>query len=140
MKKLIVILSLLSSYAYANKNTDLQKAQKMMRKSSWAFEENKGQVTGADGKNVKFVFKEGNLSMFLMQSGIAYQFHKVTYPEGYKPLDKFASAEERLKIEKLQSQIQTETYRMDVRLEGANPNPTIKHILFLNVTIFLFNR
>ena len=64
MKKLIVILSLLSSYAYANKTADLQKAQKMMQKSSWAFEENKGQVTGADGKNVKFVFKEGNLSMF----------------------------------------------------------------------------
>jgi hypothetical protein len=126
MKKLIVILSLLSSYAYANKTADLQKAQKMMQKSSWAFEENKGQVTGADGKNVKFVFKEGNLSMFLMQSGIAYQFNKVTYPEGYKPLDKFASAEERLKIERLQSQIQTETYRMDVHLEGANPNPTIK--------------
>jgi hypothetical protein len=126
MKKLIVILSLLSSYAYANKTSDLQKAQKMMQKSSWAFEENKGQVTGADGKNVKFVFKEGNLSMFLMQAGIAYQFNKVTYPEGYKPLDKFASAEERLKIERLQSQIQTETYRMDVNLEGANPNPTIK--------------
>jgi hypothetical protein len=126
MKKLIVILSLLSSYAYANKTADLQKAQKMMQKSSWAFEENKGQVTGADGKNVKFVFKEGNLSMFLMQSGIAYQFNKVTYPEGYKPLDKFASTEERIKIEKLQSQIQTETYRMDVHLEGANPNPTIK--------------
>jgi hypothetical protein len=126
MKKLIVILSLLSSYAYANKTSDLQKAQKMMQKSSWAFEENKGQVTGADAKNVKFVFKDGNLSMFLMQSGIAYQFNKVTYPEGYKPLDKFASTEERLKIERLQSQIQTETYRMDVHLEGANPNPTIK--------------
>jgi hypothetical protein len=112
--------------AYANKTTDLQKAQKMMQKSSWAFEENKGQVTGADAKNVKFVFKDGNLSMFLMQTGIAYQFHKVTYPEGYKPLDKFASAEERLKIERLQSQIQTETYRMDVELEGANPNPKIK--------------
>jgi hypothetical protein len=126
MKKLIVILSLLSSYAYANKNIDLQKAQKMMQKSSWAFEENKGQVTGSDAKNVKFVFKEGNLSMFLMQAGIVYQFNKVTYPEGYKPLDKFASAEERLKTERLQSQIQTETYRMDVRLEGANPNPTIK--------------
>jgi hypothetical protein len=126
MKKLIVILSLLSSYAYANKTSDLQKAQKMMQKSSWAFEENKGQVTGADAKNVKFVFKDGNLSMFLMQAGIAYQFNKVTYPEGYKPLDKFASTEERLKIERLQSQIQTETYRMDVNLEGANPNPTIK--------------
>jgi hypothetical protein len=126
MKKLIVILSLLSSYAFATKNTDLQKAQKMMQKSSWAFEENKGQVTGSDAKNVKFVFKDGNLSMFLMQSGIAYQFNKVTYPEGYKPLDKFASAEERIKIERLQSQIQTETYRMDVNLEGANPNPTIK--------------
>jgi hypothetical protein len=112
--------------SYANKTTDLQKAQKLMQKSSWAFEENKGQVTGADAKNVKFVFKDGNLSMFLMQSGIAYQFNKVTYPEGYKPLDKFASAEERIKIERLQSQIQTETYRMDVNLEGANPNPTIK--------------
>jgi gliding motility-associated-like protein len=126
MKKLIVILSLLSNYAFANKTSDLQNAQKMMQKSSWAFEENKGQVTGSDAKNVKFVFKEGNLSMFLMQAGIAYQFHKVTYPEGYKPLDKFASAEEHERMEKLQSQIQTETYRMDVHLEGANPNPKIK--------------
>jgi hypothetical protein len=125
MKNLIVILSLLSSYSYANKNTDLQKAQNMMQKSTWAFEENKGQVTGADGKNVKFVFKDGNLSMFLMQAGIAYQFHKVTYPEGYKPSYKFASMEELTKMEKLQSQIQTETYRMDVILEGANPNPKI---------------
>jgi hypothetical protein len=125
MKKILFFL-FLSVNAFANKTSDLQKAQKMMQKSSWAFEENKGQVTGADGKNVKFVFKDGNLSMFLMQSGIAYQFNKVTYPEGYKPLDKFASAEERIKIERLQSQIQTETYRMDVNLEGANPNPTIK--------------
>ena len=125
MKKLIVVLSLLSSYAFASKNIELKNAQKMMQKSSWAFEENKGQVTGADGKNVKFVFKDGNLSMFLMQTGIAYQFYKVTYPEGYKPLDKFASMKEHEKMEKLQSQIQTETYRMDVILEGANPNPKI---------------
>ena len=125
MKKLIVVLSLLSSYAFASKNIELKNAQKMMQKSSWAFEENKGQVAGADGKNVKFVFKDGNLSMFLMQSGIAYQFHKITYPEGYKPLDKFASIEEHENMEKLQSQIQTETYRMDVILEGANPNPKI---------------
>ena len=126
MKKLIVILSLLSNYAFANKNTDLQKAEKMVQKSSWAFEENKGQVKGADGKKVKFVFKEENLSMFLMQAGIAYQFNKITYPKGYKPLDKFASMKEHEKMENLQSQIQTETYRMDVHLEGANPNPTIK--------------
>ncbi len=125
MKKLIVVLSLLSSYAFASKNIELKNAQKMLQKSTWAFEENKGQVTGADGKNVKFVFKDGNLSMFLMQSGIAYQFHKVTYPEGYKPLDKFASMKEHEKMEKLQSQIQTETYRMDVILEGANQNPKI---------------
>jgi hypothetical protein len=125
MKKLIVILSLLSSYAFASKNIDLKNAQNMMQKSSWAFEENKGQVTGADGKNVKFVFKDGNLSMFLMQTGIAYQFHKITYPEGYKPLDKFASIEEHEKMEKLQSQIKTETYRMDVILEDANSNPKI---------------
>ena len=98
MKKLIVVLSLLSSYAFASKNIELKNAQKMMQKSTWAFEENKGQVTGADGKNVKFVFKDGNLSMFLMQSGIAYQFHKVTYPDGYKPLDKFASMEEHEKM------------------------------------------
>jgi guanylate kinase len=94
MKTLFIALCFLSNYAFANKNIDLQNAQKMMQKSSWAFEENKGQVTGSDAKNVKFVFKEGNLSMFLMQSGIAYQFHKVTYPEGYKALDKFSSIEE----------------------------------------------
>ena len=116
---------ILSSHVFAAKTIDLKKAQKLLQKSSWSFEENKGQVTGANGKNVKFVFKDGNLSMFLMQAGIAYQFHKVTYPEGYKPLDKFASMEEHEKMEKLQSKIQTETYRMDVILEGANPNPKI---------------
>jgi hypothetical protein len=124
MNKILFFL-FLSVNAYANKTADLQKAQKMMQKSSWAFEENKGQVTGADSKNVKFVFKDGNLSMFLIQTGIAYQFHKVTYPEGYKPLDKFASMEERTIMERLQNQIKMETYRMDIILEGANPNPKI---------------
>jgi gliding motility-associated-like protein len=126
MKTLFIALCFLFNYAFANNKIALQNAEKMMQKSSWAFEENKGQVTGADANNVKFVYKDGSLSMFLMQAGIAYQFHKVTYPEGYKALDKFASIEEQEKMEKLQGQIKTETYRMDVILEGANPNPKIK--------------
>jgi hypothetical protein len=57
-----------------------------------------------------------------LNNGIAYQFSKTHYPEGYKHLDKFAKREEQEQMEELAKQIRTETYRMDVQLVGANPN------------------
>jgi Secretion system C-terminal sorting domain/Beta-propeller repeat len=90
-----------------------------------AFEQNKGQVTGADAKKVQFVYKSGGMSVFLLKTGIAYQCSKTHYPECYQPLDKFAKPEEREKDERLRQKIRTETYRMDVQLLGANPNANI---------------
>ncbi len=90
-----------------------------------AFEQNKGQVTGADAKKVQFVYKSGGMSVFLLKTGIAYQCSKTHYPEGYQPLDKFAKPEEREKDERLRQKIRTETYRMDVQLLGANADARI---------------
>ncbi len=90
-----------------------------------AFEENKGQVTGDDAAKVRYFYQEGGLSMFLLPTGIAYQFNRTHYPEGYRHLDKFASTEEREAMQELAKNIRTETYRMDVELVGANPQARI---------------
>ncbi len=108
-------------------NSSLPTAQKqaLLLAQKSAFEENKGQVTGADAPQVRYFYQEGGLSMFLLPTGIAYQFNRLHYPEGYKPLDKFASTEEREKMEEIAKAIRTETYRMDVELVGANPQARI---------------
>lgn len=90
-----------------------------------AFEENKGQVNGMDADRVKFVFKQGNLSLFLLNDGIAYQFNKLHYPKGYKQPEKWATNEEIQISEALSKEIRQETYRMDVSLVGANPEAKI---------------
>jgi hypothetical protein len=41
-----------------------------------AFQENKGQVTGTDKDRVQFVYTNENLSIFLLENGLAYQFSK----------------------------------------------------------------
>src|SRR5690606_2746448 len=56
---------------------------------SAGFTENKGQVYGYDGlphPEVKFVFQQGSAKIFLLEKGIAYQFTKTHYPEGYQEL------------------------------------------------------
>jgi hypothetical protein len=119
----IVVLSVLNVRLQAENN--LVQAQQFINSQKALFEENKGQVTGADASKVNFVYKEGALSVFLLKTGIAYQFNKTHYPEGYKHLDKFASPEEREQMETLAKDIRTETYRMDVSLLGANPNAKV---------------
>jgi hypothetical protein len=108
-----------------NEAGNIAQAQHYMQSQQGGFEENKGQITGQDATRVKYSYKAKGLSVFLLNNGIAYQFSKTHYPEGYKHLDKFAKSEEREKMEELAKQIRTETYRMDVQLVGANPNPTI---------------
>jgi hypothetical protein len=104
---------------------DLHKAQQFLKNQHAAFEENKGQVTGEDAEKVKFTYKDKGLSIFLLNNGIAYQFSKTHYPADYVQLDKFTNPEERAKIDALRKDIRTETYRMDIRLIGANPQPHI---------------
>lgn len=92
---------------------------------SSAFEENKGQIEGVDAARVIATYKAGNVSIFLMKSGISYQFNKTIYPKGYKFPDKNEKLEDRKKRENLEGEIQTQTYRMDVTFLGANANPEI---------------
>ncbi len=94
--------------------------------SSFAFTENKGQVMGYDGlphPEVKFSFQQGGTQIFLLEKSIAYQFTKMHYPEGYLEMmrDK-AGLEDMEKLQDLQKQIRTESFRMDMTLVGANKN------------------
>ena len=91
------------------------------------FEENKGQVFGDDASKVKYFFKKGELTMFLLGSGIAYQFNKTITPAGFKPISKFSTPAEVAEFERLSKEIKTETYRMDLVLVGADPNATVIH-------------
>jgi hypothetical protein len=136
MKHLLTLLLLPLStllFAFGNTKTNLNpndpillaRANGFMQQTSKGFEENKGQVTGEDANRVKFLLKDGNLSLFLMNDGIAYQFNRVHYPEGYTNHDKLMTIEERQKMEELSKDIRTETYRMDVQLVGANQNARI---------------
>jgi hypothetical protein len=135
MKKLIplcfLLISSLSLFAGGKFNLQgddpalLSRAQGFMQNTSTGFEENKGQVTGDDANRVKYMLKNGNLSLFLLNDGIAYQFNRIHYPEGYSNSNMFASLEEQQKMEELSKDIRIETYRMDVQLVDANPNPRI---------------
>jgi len=91
---------------------------------SVSFTENKGQVYGFDGlphPEVKFVFQQGSTKIFLLEKGIAYQFTKTHYPEGYQELmrDK-KGIKDFEQVRNLKKQIRTETFRMDMTLVGAN--------------------
>ena len=101
----------------------LSQAKDFAAKVSWAFEENKGQVTGKDSAQVKYFYKQENLTMFLLNGGLAYQFEKYHYPEGYQQAMLKRNSHNYLRIlDSLNKLIRRETYRMDVELVGANHN------------------
>lgn len=108
-----------------NQEQSITKGKKMFESQQIAFEENKGQIIGDDASNVKFIYKDNGLSIFLLKNGLAYQFNKTHYPDDYKHLDKFIKSKEFENMEVLQKDTRTETYRMDVYLEGANSNARI---------------
>jgi gliding motility-associated-like protein len=93
--------------------------------NTWAFEENKGQVTGNDAQKVNFFYTSGNMTMFILKTGIAYQFNKTTRPADYENIDNFDSKKEINKHEEKNALINTESYRMDIELIGAKTNPII---------------
>lgn len=103
----------------------LEQPAVLAQSPAWFFEENKGQVKGADALSVRYFYQSGNFSMFLLPTGIAYQFHRRHYPEGYAPLSKFSTAEEERKEAELAKKIRLESYRMDVELVGANARARI---------------
>jgi hypothetical protein len=107
---------------YATVQPTIAQAKSFAKNTSWAFEENKGQVTGSDRKKVKFFYKQGRTSVFLLKNRIAYQFEEFTYPQGYKELLRGDHPDYLDSIEKLSKKIKRESYRMDIELLGANKN------------------
>ncbi len=136
MKNIIVTLYLVLNmgavFAYSLqeksnsvKETTFNNTEKMSQLESSAFEENKGQVTGAEANQVQFIYKTNGLNIFLLNDGLTYQFQKIHYPDGYNPPHKFAKNDEIEKMQKLENLIRTETYRMDVKLLNSNSSAII---------------
>ncbi|MFM7154216.1 MAG: hypothetical protein ACKOZV_08840, partial [Bacteroidota bacterium] len=85
--------------------------------------ENKGQVVDQSGRNrsdVKFIGQANGVKVVLLSNGISYQFEK--HPEVQKKPDlRSASGRDEISVDG-----DVQTYRLDVRLVGANPSPTIR--------------
>ena len=89
------------------------------------FEENKGQITTTAGEPADFVrfrLTDGNTKIFLLTTGIAYQFERMHKPEGMDALERDARRDpsKREELDALREQVGLETYRMDMVLEGAD--------------------
>ncbi len=83
------------------------------------FEENLGQIKYPDNKlapEVKYLYRQGNIKIFLSKTGLAYQLDR--YHQDTNQLN-LLSESPRLSESFIQS------YRMDMELVGANPNPEI---------------
>jgi hypothetical protein len=94
------------------------------------FEENKGQVTTTDGvpaTDVRFRYAQGATSIFLLRNGIAYQFNRRHRPEGMEALEQEArhAPTEHVDLHAMREQVRLETYRMDMLLEGADPDAAV---------------
>lgn len=107
-----------------------QMSQGSLSAAPSGFEENKGQVRTTAGEPARFVryrLSQGNTSIFLLGTGIAYQFNRMHYPEGYAELEKDRTRDpgKQEQLDALRSQVRLETYRMDMTLEGADPDPRV---------------
>ncbi|SCY90360.1 DUF7948 domain-containing protein [Flavobacterium caeni] len=118
---LFVMACFVSKLSFANHDpAPLNRANDYFVGQKFAFEQNKGQITGADASKVTYFLKSQDMTFFLLKNGIAYQFNKQNRPAN----SILQSPEQQLK-KPAQEQTLTETYRMDMLLLGANPNPTI---------------
>lgn len=136
MRVLLIIATIIYTISYnlaqvvseserLEKKIDLAQGEKMLKKNLPAFRENKGQITGEDSQNVKFIYKDQGLSIFFLNNGIAYQFESTQYPDEYKQFMISSTPEDIELVESLKKKIIKETYRMDVTLVGANTNVRI---------------
>ncbi|MEO8588004.1 MAG: SBBP repeat-containing protein, partial [Flavobacteriales bacterium] len=94
------------------------------------FEENKGQVrtTGGDAAPfVRYRLSQGNTQLFLLENGIAYQFSRIHYPDGYAELkaDARHDSKKQGQLDAMREQVRLETYRMDMMLDGADTKAQI---------------
>lgn len=90
---------------------------------NFLFVENKGQIATPDNSpnvEVKYYTQKNGLKVFLTNTGIIYQWEKVTtYRLEEEEKEDFFDKDKN-------DSFKTETYRTDIKLIGANPNPIIK--------------
>lgn len=95
------------------------------------FTENLGQITQADGQPapyVAYILQRGNANIYLLRDGgIAYQFNRMHYPDGYHEMmaDRLGRHENMEKMQEMQKDIRLETFRMDMHLLNANQHAEI---------------
>jgi len=85
--------------------------------------ENKGQVVDQSGRSrsdVKFIGQTNGVKAIVFSNGISYQFEK--HPE----IQKKSNPRSVSGREEISADGDIETYRLDVRLVGANPSPVIR--------------
>ena len=132
--KLSFYFILLSYAALAGVDKDVSKSVFANKINLIGFQENLSQINYPDGKpapEVRYVFKQGNLKIFLLKTGMAYQMENYLTPTlsqgegeaGAQPSQSTGMDSESFFIDTMPKRIQT--YRMDMQLVGANPNPEI---------------
>lgn len=94
------------------------------------FEENRGQVRNMDGgaaTQVRYRMVQGDTRIFLLERGMAFQFNRTHFPEGFAEAMKRAETDphEEVAFRALLSQVREESFRMDMILEGADPDAVI---------------
>jgi hypothetical protein len=101
--------------------TPLKEVYSNNSSSSHVFEENKGQIAGEEAHQVLYVHKTAGMSMFLMPTGIAYQFQN--YERAQSESEELNSFCTGLQLEAPSQPLAT--YRMDMELVGANPHARV---------------
>ncbi len=82
---------------------------------SLAFEENVGQIEGRDAAQVNFVLKDKGFKVFLLNTGLAYQFERNSNLVADLNFEEIEESDD----------FSLETYRIDLVFVGANPKPRI---------------
>lgn len=107
-------------FANAAKNTSGNPQNFTTKHAVKGFEENIGQVSGKDQHRVKFQLQQHASTVFLLNNAIAYQFMQAHHTGDTNEL--YESIEDKMKHTRYS------TYRMDMQLVGANPDPEISKL------------
>ncbi len=118
---LLFALILISFLTYGEKGSS-KKNNTSYSNTPLLFMENKGQVADFDGKlrpDIKFTAQANGVNLYFSNDGIYYQFQKSALAA-----NQHSKAPETLFPKK--SVLASETFRLDMKLEGANPKAKIR--------------
>lgn len=127
---LICVVSALCLSAATYALTVAEKAEMSTGANRTAFNENLGQIHDLNGRpaaEVRYAYQAKGTSIFVLNDGLAYQFARTTYPDGYDEalMNPAPGAGGMARIKALEKQIKTAYFRMDMHLLGANPNTVV---------------